>query len=186
MKINKKLLSFISVILLVGANQAQAEIKQGDKLQALVTLHPDIAKRVFYTTNYQLPGGLIAPCTEITVQKINKKKMLFIANGIEYTMAYDKHTKKAGISFQQAVGEFFGASCESKKIAGLGQKDKDGIKSGAPSVGMTKQGVLFAMGRPPHHANPSLESNSWMYWQNRFNRVVLEFDDKGVLTTVRN
>lgn len=185
MKNNKLLISFFAMVLFISAGQAHAEIKQGDKLQALVTLHPDPVKRVLFTTNYQLPDGLITACSEITVKKINKKKLIFTANGIDYTFAYDKHTKKAGVSFQEALGDFLGASCETAKMAKLGAKDKDGIKKGRPELGMTKQGVIYAMGRPPYHANPSMDSNSWIYWQNRFNRVVLEFDAKGVLTAIR-
>lgn len=185
---NNKLLTsiFTLVFCFTAATHAHAEFRKGDKLETLVNLHPDMAKRFIYTTNYQQVGGLIPVCTEVTVQKFSRKALVFLANGIQYTMAYDKHTKNAGVSFENAVKDFFGPRCDSKKIAGLGAKDKEGIKSGTPVVGMTKQGVIFAMGRPPYHVNPSLESNNWMYWQNRFNRVAIEFNDKGVVTAVRN
>jgi hypothetical protein len=50
---------------------------------------------------------------------------------------------------------------------------------------MSKEGILFAMGRPPQHANPTLDSSSWLYWQNRFGKTAIEFDGKGKVSSIR-
>jgi outer membrane protein assembly factor BamE (lipoprotein component of BamABCDE complex) len=67
----------------------------------------------------------------------------------------------------------------------LSKIDQDGIAAGRAQVGMTRQGVLYAMGRPPFHANPSLDSSEWMYWRNRFGKTAVQFDESGKVTNVR-
>lgn len=160
------------------------DIKNGDKLQTLSNLHPDMAKRLLYTTNYQ-QAGLIPVCSDITVTGINGKRMKFDYQGVEYAMEYEKYTKNAGVSFQEALKHYFGPKCDKAKINSLGAADKDGIKSGLPKIGMTKAGIQFAMGRPPAHATPNLDMNYWLYWQNRFGKRGIEFDDKGKVTGIR-
>jgi outer membrane protein assembly factor BamE (lipoprotein component of BamABCDE complex) len=50
---------------------------------------------------------------------------------------------------------------------------------------MTRQGLIYAMGRPPIHANPNLDSDTWMYWLNRFKRQAIDFDDNGLVEEIR-
>ncbi len=57
--------------------------------------------------------------------------------------------------------------------------DRNGIRAGKVSTGMSKEGVLTAFGYPAVHGTPSLESDSWRYWRNRFVTMVVEFDSNG-------
>src|SRR5690554_3920190 len=93
--------TLLALLLLAGASFAQAEVKKGDTLQTLVNLHPDPNRKTLSTINYQLSGDLIAVCTEVTVSAINRKRIVFTAKGTEYTLAYDKHTRSAGMDFQE-------------------------------------------------------------------------------------
>lgn len=178
--------TLLAAALLLGTQYASAEFEKGDSLQTLVNLHPDPERKTLSVVNYQLSGDLIPACTDIQVTKVNRKRLHFTVDGQEYVMEYDRNIRKAGIAFQDALAGFFGASCDKAKINSLSQKDKDGIERGTASVGMTKDGVLIAMGPPPQHATESLDANQWMYWINRFNRQRIEFDDKGVVTAVVN
>jgi hypothetical protein len=177
-------------ILLAAASMAVvvpsfADIQKGDKVQTIANLHPDMQRKVLYTLNYQLPG-LIPVCSEVTILKANKKAAVFAYNGQEFEVAYDGFTKGAGVSFQQAVeGLYFGKACDKAKMQKLGKIDQDGIKSGQPKVGMTRDGVLFAMGRPPFHANPDLTASEWRYWRNRFSQMVITFGDDGKVTQIQ-
>jgi len=165
------------------AAKPKSAINVGDKLQALANLHPDMNKHLLYTLNYQLPG-LIPACSEVTVTKISKKAMAFTHQGLEYQIAYDGFTKDAGVSFEQAVLTYFGPACDKAKMQKLGTDDQDGIRTGRPKVGMTRDGVLFAMGRPPVHANPDLNAAQFRYWRNRFATQVIEFDAKGKVSNI--
>lgn len=180
------LLSALAVIIGLTGAPAQAEdvIKRGDVLQTLTNLHPDNTKRLLYTVNYQQPG-LIPVCSEITVTDISGKRMEFTYKGVEYKLDYERNTKGAGVSFQEAAQTMFGPACDQAKIDSLSETDKEGIKYGEPQIGMTRDGIYFAMGRPPIHANPNLDSFEWMYWRNRFARRAIEFNDEGVVVGMR-
>ena len=167
---------------LVCTAASAADIKEGDKLQTLSNLHPD--KQEIQSMNYQLPGRLPI-CSDITVTKVSKGSIKFDSSGTEYEFVLDKHTKGADVSLQQAAQAYFGPKCDQARIKSLSKADQDGIASGRANVGMTREGVLLALGRPPFHANPNLDVPEWMYWRNRFGRMAVQFDDKGKVTNVR-
>ena len=178
-----KVRSFGVLLMAVAAASASAaDIKEGDTLQTLSNLRPE--KNEIHSINYQLPGR-IPVCSDVTVKKVSKGAMVFEYSGAQYEFVLDKHTKSAGISLQQAAQAYFGPKCDAAKMKSLSKADQEGIASGRAQVGMTKGGVLLAMGRPPFHANPSLDVSEWMYWRNRFARTAIQFDDKGVVTNVR-
>jgi hypothetical protein len=77
------------------------------------------------------------------------------------------------------------ASSTSVSLDKLSNIDRKGIKEGKVYAGMTKQGVRVALGYPAAHRTPSLEDNIWIYWQNRFQTKVVEFDHGGKVTHIR-
>jgi hypothetical protein len=158
--------------------------EKGQELYTLSNLHPDLNKKLLYTMNYQLPN-LIPVCSKISVVKKSGKSFVFTWKNAEYTMKYDKHTKKSGVPFDTVLGDFFGKACNKSKIDSLSEIDKKGIKRGIPYKGMSRQGILYAMGRPPYHVNPDLEGYTFMYWLNRFKRKAIDFDDNGIVEDVR-
>jgi hypothetical protein len=173
----------LCVLSVIAAGAATAaDIKEGDKLQTLSNLHYE--KNEINAINYQLDGRIPA-CADVTVKKVGKGSLVFDYSGAQYEFVLDKHTKGAGISLQQAAQAYFGPKCDEAKLKSLGKVDQEGIASGKPRIGMTREGVLFAMGRPPFHANPNLDVSEWMYWRNRFGRTAVQFDDKGKVTTIR-
>lgn len=82
------------------------------------------------------------------------------------------------------LDKYFGQKCESK-VGTMSAVDAQGIRAGAALVGMTKPGVILAIGYPPEHATPTLESNSWMYWKARFGKRQIQFTD-GKVTGIRD
>ena len=161
-------------------------LKPGDKLYTIANLHPDAQRHLLYTLNYQLPGVMIPVCSEVTITEIHAKKLSFTYSGQEYDLEYDSFTKNAAVSFPDAVkGIFFGTSCDKAKMDSLSKVDRDGIHAGQPRVGMTREGVLFAMGRPPFHATPDLASDTWMYWRNRYGKQAVEFGPDGKVSNIR-
>lgn len=170
------------VLGLASVTAGAQDLKEGDKLQTLSNLRHE--KQEIQSMNYQLPGRLPI-CSDVTVKKVGKGSITFDAAGTEYEFVLDKHTKGADISLQQAAQTYFGPKCDEAKIKSLSKADQEGIAAGRPAVGMTRQGVLYALGRPPFHANPSLEVSEWMYWRNRFGRMAVSFDEQGKVTNVR-
>lgn len=175
---------FMLAMLAISASSV-AELKKGQTYQTLTNLHPDPVKKTMYAVNYQLQGGMIPVCSEVTIKKVKKKVIVFTWKDIEYTLNWDRASKKSGITLASVADGFFGKTCPSKKIAKMSKVDKEGIKTGIPQVGMTRDAVLIAMGPPPKHATPDLASATWMYWLNRFKRKAIEFDAKGKVSKVR-
>lgn len=177
-----KMALFLSVA--VSGFTHAASFEKGEKLVLLTNLHPDMNKQYIYSMNYQLPN-LMPMCEEITVVKKTKKVFIFEWNGLEYTFAFDKHTKKTGVDFNTVLGDFFGTKCDSAKVKKMSAVDQKGIKRGLPMEGMTRQGILYAMGRPPRHVNPDIDAYMYMYWLNKFKRKAIHFNDKDIVEEVR-
>jgi outer membrane protein assembly factor BamE (lipoprotein component of BamABCDE complex) len=80
---------------------------------------------------------------------------------------------------------YFGTSCPRTELAALPEVDRQGVKEGKARVGMTKRGVVLALGYPPPHATRSLDADRWIYWTNRMNRIAIVFRD-GRVTGIAN
>jgi len=157
-------------------------ITEGATVYTLVNLHADAANNRLHAMNYQLTK-LMPICSEFVITDIETKVIELTHKGADYTYLWDKYTRNAGQSLNDNFAQFFGKSCDEAKakVSTLSLLDQKGIQRGKPIVGMTKEGVLLAMGRPPIHATPELENDLWTYWVNRWARNVLEFDDLGKL-----
>ena len=174
----------LSALALLALPAQAQQFEEGSKLVMLANMHHQAGETELYSLNYQLPA-MIPMCTEATVVKRKKKQITLAINGVEYRMKYDKHSKKAGLSFDDLLSNYFGEACEADKAGTLSEIDRKGIRDGLPYEGMSKQGILYAMGRPPQHATPTLEGNMWMYWLNRFKRQAIHFDENGVVERIR-
>jgi hypothetical protein len=81
---------------------------------------------------------------------------------------------------------YFGPSCEKPTGGGgLSPLDLDGIAKGKAMPGMTKQGVIYAIGYPPPHETPDLERDTWTYWTSRFDTIEVSFAD-GIVTAIED
>jgi len=199
MKVMKKLLSVTAILATVAItgcgstspSSASSEatnklgITEGATVYALVNLHADAANNRFHAMNYQLTK-LMPICSEFVINDIDSKVIELTHKGVDYTYLWDKYTRNAGQSLTVNFAQFFGKSCDEAKakVSTLSEVDQKGIKRGKPIVGMSREGILLAMGRPPIHATPDLEAELWTYWVNRWARNVLEFDDSGKLKNI--
>ena len=64
----------------------------------------------------------------------------------------------------------------------LSEIDKKGIASGSPFVGMSKQGIMIALGYPAPSYTPSPDTNEWVYWRNRFTKATICFENNKVVS----
>lgn len=96
---------------------------------------------------------------------------------------FEYHEGRMEMSEQQYV-ELITAD-EPVSIEGFSEVDQKGIKAGKAFEGMSREGVLTALGYPATHRTPSLESSSWTYWRNRFATMVVEFNVDGFVENVR-
>ncbi len=66
----------------------------------------------------------------------------------------------------------------------LNEIDREGIKAGRAMVGMTKQGVMVALGYPARNETPSIDMNTWTFWKTRYTKLRVEFDDNGKVVSI--
>jgi hypothetical protein len=150
----------------------------------LTNLHPDEARARLFAVNYQ-QDGLIPVCSEVALLDRNRKRLVFSVKATGKQYEYYHHEKAAAEPFPDHLARYFGTRCPRDEIAKLPAIDRQGIEQGKALVGMSKRGVVLAMGYPPKHVTPSLDADRWVYWTNRVNRVAVLFQD-GRVSSVQN
>jgi len=124
---------------------------------------------------------ILPPNTQVALEDSSRKELeIKLKDGRELTMDFHADRMKMGAE------EYFKliTSPQPVSLDALSGKDREGVKEGKASPGMSKNGVLAALGYPPVHATPSLAAKEWIYWKNRFNRVRVEFDGDRVRAVV--
>ncbi|PLY00924.1 MAG: hypothetical protein C0624_11350 [Desulfuromonas sp.] len=67
------------------------------------------------------------------------------------------------------------------KLGNYSNTDRKGIQAGKPFKGMTKKGVMAALGYPPPHKVMTLKDNLWTYWKDRYRTMIIEFSNGEVV-----
>jgi hypothetical protein len=152
-----------------------------EKVYTQTNLHPDEQRKRLYSINYQ-QAGFIPRCTEVELLDVSKKKLIFEAKGEQYQYLYHK----ASGSFEDNIKKYFNTSCKKSKLRNINAIDKEGLLAGKVFKGMTKEGVILAIGHPPVHKTKSLKDNVWKYWSSRFNTFNVVFGDNGKVVKIKN
>jgi len=147
-----------------------------DRIYTLVNLHYDTNNKVS-AVNYQSPG-LISLGSEVELISCSSKRLVFKVKSSGFEYYYDYHRKAAAEPFDTHLRRYFGREKNSEKVDLLSEIDQEGIKRGQAKVGMSKQGVIYAMGYPPPHVTPDTQHFRWTYWKHRFDKMIVEFDDQ--------
>jgi len=165
--------------------------------------------RFIETTNYG-NGQMIPVNTRVNFKDINKKQMSFTYDG--GTVMLQNIPKYSNTTMDQMVKRYFGTKpIDLSKFTKL---EQDAIKSGYSAggtsggvvitpfgihassgaassmsaskvvVGMSKAAVLVSRGYPPTHATSSTKSNSWKYWESKFNTRIIEFKNNKVVRII--
>ncbi len=161
---------------LIGED-GQTSLLDAHVVYTQTNLHPDLQRKRLYSINYQ-QAGLIPRCSEVYLEDVSAKKLIFSYQGQKYQYLYHK----ASGSFDDNIKKYFATSCDKSLADLLNEQDQKGINEGKIFQGMTKKGVTLAIGYPPQHVTPSLDSDSWKYWKNRFVTFMVNFDENGLTT----
>lgn len=139
--------------------------------------------KAWETTNYWTDSSILVPInSKVTLTSLSKKSMqikvektgqaLTINNIQKYTQKEMAEIAKAMLTRTEVPIEKF-----DEKIA-------KNIRNGVLALSMTKEQVVMTRGYPPSHKTPSLDVDTWQYWDNRFVTHAYVFED-GVLTKGR-
>ena len=118
---------------------------------------------------------------EIYSDNDSEYRLIDLNKNIEHRFTFHHRTLKYQTSYQYFDAITTENLNELKmKIDQLSQIDKVGIDKGVVMEGMSKEGILIALGLPPIFVNPSpYRSLTWNYWFNKRNRFKVSFDSNG-------
>ncbi|MDR0965574.1 MAG: hypothetical protein LBM75_03555 [Myxococcales bacterium] len=121
--------------------------------------------------NYQ-PQNILPRCTEVLLLGIDGEEMTFRAGEMEYVWRFSDRIREDRYDH---LFHFFAPRCETRTLNDI---DKLGIQQGKAKVGMTRWGVLYALGYPPDDVTPDIAADVWTYWryQDFQMKVVFEND----------
>ena len=130
--------------------------------------------------NFTDPGAghvVIPAGTEIDVIKHGWRGFVFTYDGGNKKVTFEFQKKRMGMSMDEYIEKI--TSDKPVKYTKLSKQDKKGIADGKAYKGMTKKGVMIALGYPAAHRTPSLDAKTWVYWGNRFRTIAVQFNDAG-------
>lgn len=67
----------------------------------------------------------------------------------------------------------------------LSEVDQEGASAGRAMLGMSKEGVMIALGYPAKSMTPSTDLNTWTYSRNRFRQLTVTFSNDGKVESLR-
>lgn len=137
--------------------------------------------------NYTRPGGghVIVPAgTKILIIKKARKKFIFTYDHGAKEVVFEYHAGRMGMDLDTYLDKI--TSPKPVSLDGLSKLDRKGIKEGQALVGMSRDGVMTALGYPATHRTPSLDATTWIYWTNRFGTIAVDFDAAGKVKAVRD
>lgn len=135
--------------------------------------------------NYTDPGAghrIIPAGTPLIVKKKSRKEIVFLTQKDNLRIEFEYHEPRMGMSVDKYL-ELITSSAP-VSLSNFSREDRKGIEGGKAYAGMTREGVLTALGYPAAHRTPSLDAGTWIYWTNRFRTLAVDFDAKGRVTKV--
>lgn len=126
------------------------------------------------TTNY-LRGAFVPVNTKVKILSHDENEIILNLVKTGQQIAIVNVFKFSQATTEQIFKRMF--SKKKTKLEKISKKTMKNIKWGIPKAGMTKKQVLITLGYPPGHQTPSIEMDQWRYWKNRFNTMMLYFDN---------
>ena len=151
-----------------------------------INLHADHLLKKVSSVNYQLRGELIPWGTEVRILRVYRNSLVFENVARHQRYSYEFHWKtKSTVPILEHVKRVFLENTDElkKQVDGMGEIDKDGIYEGRAKLGMSRDGVLIAIGYPPEFANREdlMTDRDWLYWANRHSKMVVSFGRDGLV-----
>jgi hypothetical protein len=132
------------------------------------------------------PGHGFEPYnTKLQIKVSGWKKLIIVANSGKAikTINWEIDLQNIGMSTSEYIKLI--TSPNPVSYEGLSEIDRQGIQEGKALPGMSKQGVMIALGYPAKHMTPSTDLNKWIYWKGRFNKLAVEFSTEGKVVSIK-
>jgi len=153
------------------------------KRNMFISKYGRFGTRIIQTTNYG-NGQVIPVNSKVKLKDVNSKQVSFIYDGS--VIILQNIPKYSGTTIDQMVKRYF--SPKKVDLSKFTKLEMEAIKSptsaGRVVVGMSKEAVLVSRGYPPTHATISPKSNTWKYWESKFDTRLVEFKDNKVVRII--
>ncbi len=166
--------------------QASARTEAGVAVYSKYNIHFISEKgknKASYANLTEWPGHDVLPYnSKIQARAVTSKEIEIkdLATGKIIEMEF--HPTRMGMSAKEYINLI--TSPTPVNYEGLSDVDRQGIQAGKAMVGMSKQGVMVALGYPAKHQTPSPDQNRWIYWKGRFETYAVEFDNSGKVASI--
>jgi hypothetical protein len=184
----RKLLRLFSFLLVVALVLGAAGVDIADAADTVMytryNIHVETQERVngapVYVASYANyiypPSGLLLLPPNTRVLLLSKRKPYLIeVLDKNIRVNFEFHANRMGMDFEHYLKKI--TSPKPVDLKGLTGLDRQGVEQGRALKGMSKRGVMTALGYPASHRTPSLESNSWTYWKDRYRTFRVQFDN---------
>ena len=152
--------------------------RKGDVLYTRFSLF--YQKGCHVTTNYR-QGDFLPVNSRVTFVKTGQSRIYFtLENGVEFCV--DNVREYSGEDINGIFRRTFSAT--ETDLSQFTDSERKAIASGQARKGMSKAAVLIALGYPPKHRTPSLESDSWRYWASKYDTFLVDFENDKVVETI--
>ena len=158
-----------------------AELQESRQYYTQVGMWADRGVRV-YGTNYR-EGGHIPPGTAVEVQSVRGDVIQFTiperdGEGFELVNVQRHTMVDTPTLFERSFAR------EPVDLDDKPEEIRQAIERGEIILGMDRDEVITARGYPPMHETPTLESDRWRYWINRFATRIVRFQDGEVVEII--
>ncbi len=158
------------------------EIKQD---QAIYTSH-----NIWYDNKDEIPqvnyhkGKILPFGTEVKILEATREGVIFqdVTAGDTYRMIFVRKFLIAKTEYY--IKNLFTTKNAEKLAAGIKPGILEKIKTGTVEKGMSKQEVILAYGYPPPHRTPSINDNTWIYFDDVTKKKRVIFSAKGFVLEI--
>jgi hypothetical protein len=158
------------------AAAAASGITTGDVYYAQVSFQYEKGRHL--TTNYR--RGILVPVnTQVRLEDITSKEIFLDILPSRTKVRIENVQKHTGDSTTQAFAKMFGKN--QLDLSRFSKLEKENILAGKAAKDMSKKAVLAAIGYPPITETPNLSGDRWTYWNSRFDRFIVNFENDRVV-----
>lgn len=160
----------LSLVIFLAACGGHYVVDSQEQLYTQINLRANARGQM--TSVQEWRGTEVVPiCTPVQIDAVGAREIRFTGTQSGQRFRYILH-RSTRLPVDDHVQRMFGSTCPA---ATLDQQDAMGIQDGVPLPGMTRAGVVMAVGYPPEHRTPTLAANEWVYWGTAGN-VSVHFD----------
>jgi hypothetical protein len=138
-------------------------------------------KQRHLTTNYRR-GASIPVNSPVRLVKIEDNTIEIELLDSSAPLVIRNIPKHTGDDIYQTFDKLFASN--KVDLSQFSQLEREQIKTGTVSQGMSKNAVVVAIGYPPITETLNLDADTWVYWSGRFNKFNVIFSNGKVSSVV--